>query len=211
MESYKGERAVLDGSLTIPAGDWKRVEGRANTYVAPFESKGPHRGERQVLMVFANDALLMPSLAHAAKPEPGLPMLPAMPGDKASDQGWYYDMDHNELFVNLGGRVPGRDVEVAAAQLNQGVDITRLPLVRIKGIEIRRFNHRAIASDACRDFVVQDNFIHHCGAGLWSNISSGGIIRGNTFSDIMEIAMTVGELARRLSRATCSGIFTSIP
>ena len=30
---------MLDGSLTVPAEDWKLVDGCANTYVAPFEGK----------------------------------------------------------------------------------------------------------------------------------------------------------------------------
>ena len=105
-------------------------------------------------------------------------------------------MAQNKLFVNLGGRVPGKDVQIAAAQLDMGVNMTCQSYVRLKGIEIRRFNERAIWADYARDFMVEDNFVHHCLAGLWSGLSSGGIIRGNTFSDIMLIAMNVGELAR---------------
>ena len=92
-------------------------------------------------MVFANDALITPSLEeHNDKTQPGLPMVPAMPGDKTSDEGWYYDMPQKKLFVNLGGRVPGKDWQIAAAQLDMGVDMTRQSFVRLKGIEIRRFN-----------------------------------------------------------------------
>jgi parallel beta-helix repeat protein len=188
----KDDRAILDGSATIPAKDWKLVDGRANTYVAPFEGKGPWRGTVQ--MVFAADALLMPSLVeHNDKTQPGLPMAPAMPGDKTSDEGWYYDMAQNKLFVNLGGRVPGKDVEIAAAQLEMGVDMTRQSFVRIKGFDIRRFNQRAIWADYARDVVLEDNYVHHCFTGLWSGLTSGEIVRGNTFSDIMFVCMNVGD------------------
>ena len=191
LAAYKDDRVVLDGSLTIPAEDWKLVEGRANTYVASFECKAHSRQSTQ--MVFVNDTLFMPTLvAHHDKTQPGLPMVPAMPGDKTSDLGWYHDLARNKLFVNLGGRVPGKDVQIAAAQLGMGVNITYQSYIRIKGIEIRRFNERAIWSDYAREFMVEDNFIHHCQVGLWSGLSSGGIIRGNTFSDIMFIAMGVG-------------------
>ena len=46
------------------------------------------------------------------KTQPGLPMVPGMPGDKTSDAGWYYDMPQKKLFVNLGGRVPGKPATV---------------------------------------------------------------------------------------------------
>ena len=87
LEAYKDDHVVLDGSLTIPAEDWKLVEGRTNTYVAPFECKGPAR-RQTVQMVFANDTLFMPSLVeHNDKTQPGLPMAPAMPGDKTFRPG----------------------------------------------------------------------------------------------------------------------------
>ena len=31
---------MLDGGLTVPAEDWKLVDGCANTYVAPFRVQG---------------------------------------------------------------------------------------------------------------------------------------------------------------------------
>jgi parallel beta-helix repeat protein len=191
LEAYKNDHVMLDGSLPVSAEDWKLVEGRTNTYIAPFEGQG--KWSRNVQMVFAGDVMIPPALKeHHDETQPGLPMLPAMPGDKTSDEGWYYDMPQKKLFLNLGGRVPGKGVEIAAAQLDMGVDMTRQSFVRIKGIEIRRFNERGIWTDLGYDLAVEDNYVHHCMAGLWGNINSGGIIRGNTFSDIMAIAMSVG-------------------
>ena len=87
----------------------------------------------------------------------------------------------------------GKGVEIAAAQLDMGVDMTRQSFVRLKGIEIRRFNVWGIWTDYGYDLAVEDNYVHHCGnAGLWGGFNSGGIIRGNTFSDIMSIGMNVG-------------------
>ena len=96
-------------------------------------------------MVFADDAMIPPALKDLNdKTQPGLPKVPAMPGDKTSDEGWYYDMGQNKLFVNLGGRVPGKDVqEVAAAPTGHGRGHDP-PVVRSpQEMEIRRFNERA--------------------------------------------------------------------
>ena len=119
LEAYNDEHVVLDGSQSIPAGKWKLAAGRKNTYVAPFVNKS---SDNIVTMVFSGENMIMPSLAkNPDKNQPDTPMLPAMPGDGTADKGFYYDKARKELYVNLGGSVPGKDAEMAAAQLEHGV------------------------------------------------------------------------------------------
>ena len=193
LEAYKDERAIVDGSLTIPAKDWTLVAGRANTYVASVEPKGgPEPWRKTVTMLFADDVMVMPTLVEHHDPtHPGLPLVPAIPGDKTSDQGWYYDPDQKKVFVNLGGRTPGKDVQVAAAEMDMGVCAMERSYVRLRKMEIRRFNFRGIWSDRSNEFLAEDNYVHHCGTGVWGGSTSGQIIRGNIISDIMTIAMYV--------------------
>ena len=97
---------VLDGSQTIPAEKWKLAAGCKNTYVAPFVNK---TSASIVNMVFCGETMIMPALAkNPDKNQPDMPLLPAMPGDGPADQGFYYDKASKELYVNLGGRVPGK-------------------------------------------------------------------------------------------------------
>ena len=46
----------------------------------------------------------------------------------------------------------------------------------------------------CRghDFLVEDNYVHHCGHGIWGSPTSGGVIRRNTFTDIMGTGLSLG-------------------
>ena len=53
---------------------------------------------------------------------PDYPMIAAKPGDKPEDSGWFYDKDKDQLYVNLGGRVPGKDAPVSASRFDNGVD-----------------------------------------------------------------------------------------
>ena len=87
----------------------------------------------------------------------------------------------------------GKGVEIAAAQLDMGVDMTRAVVCSPQGNRDPAFQRVGDLDGYGYDFAVEDNYVHHCGnAGLWSGFNSGGIIRGNTFSDIMSIGMNVG-------------------
>jgi hypothetical protein len=70
--------------------------------------------------VFRDGVLILPTLkntpgANSSLIEAPCDIMPAMPGDAPGDKGYYYDRRQKRLFVNLGGRVPGKDAEVRAA------------------------------------------------------------------------------------------------
>ncbi len=190
LEAYKDEHVIVDGSATIPAADWKLVDGRTNTYMAPFESRA---WQGMVNMVFSGDTMLLPTLVkNPDKNQPDLPFLPAMPGDGASDQGYYYDKAQKKMYVNLDGRVPAKDAEMNVAQLDSGVDAGGQTFVRIRKLEIRRFNQGGVIVCDGTDSVVQDNYVHHCGQGINCGDTVSALIRRNIFTDIMTVGMGVG-------------------
>ena len=191
LEAYKDERAVLDGSVTVAAKDWKLVNGRTNTYVATVDSKcGPEPWRRTVTMVYVNDAMFAPFLVeHHDVTQPGLPLIATIPGDKPSDEGWYYDYEHKQLYMNLGGRVPGKDAQVDATVLDMGVTAMDRSYIRVRKMEIRRYNFRGIIADRSNEFLAEDNYVHHCAVGIWAGQASGQILRGNTISDIIGVAV----------------------
>ena len=190
LEAYNDEHVVLDGSETIPAGKWELVAGRKNTYVAPFASKA---WGNVVNMVFRGETMIMPALTkNPDKNQPDLPLLPAMPGDGPADHGFYYDKARKELYVNLGGRTPGKDAEISAAQLGVGVDAHDQTFIRIRKLEVRRFNYDGICVASGSESVVQDNYVHHCGAGINCGATAGDLIRRNIFSDLMTVGMSAG-------------------
>ena len=88
LEPYKDERAVLDGSVTVPADKWELVTDRKNTYVAPFASQ---TNDNAVNMVFSGETLLTPALTNNRQESAGHSLPPTMPGDGDKDQGYYYD------------------------------------------------------------------------------------------------------------------------
>ena len=122
MEAYKDEHVVLDGAATIPAEKWELVKGCKNTYWAPFESQF----NRQVNVLFGGETMLPPTLKNVVGANSSLingtqsNIVPVMPDDAPGDEGWYHDQKQKKLFVNLGGRVPGKDVEVRAAGIDRG-------------------------------------------------------------------------------------------
>jgi hypothetical protein len=190
LEAYGDERVVLDGSAEVPAAAWTLVPGRTNTYVAPFVSRG---FQKDVLMVLAGDELVLPTLVKNADPnQPDLPLLPAMPGDGADERGWYYAKDKDLLYLNLDGAVPGRGTAVSVSQLDTGVDAANHSFVRIRKLEIRGFNNSGICVYNGQEFVVEDNCVHFCRTGLWGNPSGAGVIRRNTFTDLMACGLGVG-------------------
>ena len=115
-----------------------------------------------------------------------------MPGDRPADEGYYYDHQGKKLFVNLGGRAPGKDAEVRAAQLLCGVDACGRSFVRVRKLEVRNYIGTGIGIYNAHEFIVEDNHVHHCGHGLWGGPSSTGFIRRNTIADIMKIGMGLG-------------------
>ena len=193
LEAYKDEHVIVDGSEAIPAQKWEPVKGCKNTYGAPFESQG----DRQVNMLFRGGTMILPTLKNVTGANSSQingtvsNIVPVMPGDTPNDEGWYHDQKEKKLFVNLGGRVPGKDMEVRAAKRIEGVDAQRAAYVRIRKLEVRNFIGNGLVTCGGHEFVVEDNYVHHCGNGLWGNPTSGGVIRRNTFTDIMGTSMSL--------------------
>ncbi len=193
LEAYKDEHVVVDGSEAIPAAKWQLVEGRKNTYWAPFESQDG----RQVNILFRGGTMIPPTLKNVAGANSSLingtqsNIVPVLPDDTPNDEGWFHDQKQKKLFVNLGGRVPGKDVEVRAAKRIEGVDAQRMPYVRIRKLEVRNFIGNGLVTCGGHEFMVEDNYVHHCGNGLWGNPTSGGVIRRNTFTDLTGIALSL--------------------
>jgi hypothetical protein len=194
LEAYKDERAVVDGAADIPADQWKRVEGRKNLYWTPLETQG----NRQVNIVFLGETLILPTLKNIAGANSSLiegtpcDIMPAMPDDNPGDQGYYHDQKEKKLFVNLGGRTPGKDVDVRPVQLHTAISTTGRMYVCVRKLEIRNFITDGIWADDCIECVTEDNHIHHCGAAFWGGNITGGAIRRNTFTDLMGTGMGVG-------------------
>jgi hypothetical protein len=175
LEAYKDEHVALDGSVAIPAGKWELVKGCKNTYSAPFpltEPWGP-------TMVREGDIIIKKVLDPKSVDRP----VPVMPGDGPADKGCYYDYKQARLFVNMAGRVPGKDGEVRAAQLNLGVFAANQSYIRIRKLEIRHFSDVAIDLNASREFMVEDNYVHDCHSFVFGQPTTGGMIRRNTFAD----------------------------
>ena len=196
LEAYGDEHVVLDGALAVPAGKWQLVNGRRNVYSTPWESE-EQEGHR-INLVLRGETMVMPTLANVSGKNTSLiygapcSLVPAMPGDRPADEGYYYDHQRKKLFVNLGGRVPGKDAEVRAAQLICGVDACGRSFVRVRKLEVRNFIGTGIGVYNAHEFIVEDNHIHHCGHGLWGGPSSTGFIRHSTIADIMKIGMGLG-------------------
>jgi hypothetical protein len=196
LEAYKDEHVILEGAVTLPAGQWQLVEGRKNTYWTPFVT-APY-DDRQVNQVFRDGTLIMPTLKNV----PGANssqingtvsnIVPVMPDDTAGDEGWFHDLKQKKLFVNMGGRVPGKDVEVKVAKMIEGVDAQSVSYARVRRLEVRDYVQSGIVVCRGHEFVVEDNYVHHCGNGIWGSPTSGGVIRRNTFTDIMGTTLGLG-------------------
>ena len=117
-----------------------------------------------------------------------------MPGDSPADEGFYYDHEQKKLFVNLGGRVPGKDAQVRAAQLVTGVDACNKSFVRVRKLEVRDFIGTGIGVYNDQEFIVEDCFIHHCGNGFWGSPSGVGVIRRGDHHGV-ELPLDLIELA----------------
>ena len=187
LEAYKDEPVVLYGSLIIPADTWQRLKDRKNTYCAPFVGEGG-RGPR---MVWRDDTMIKPVLKDnpLAATQWGAPPIPVMPGDAPADEGWFYDKEQKKLFVNFGGRVPGRDAVIRASQLTAGVEAGGQSHIRVRKLEIRDFTERGINVGGSHEFLLEDNHVHHCGVGIWAYPVSRGVVRRNTIADTDDCAM----------------------
>ena len=116
-------------------------------------------------------------------------IVPVMPDDAAGTEGWFHDRKQKKLFVNFGGRVPGKDVKVDVAKYIEGVDAQSTSYARVRKLEIRNYVQTGIVLCRAHEFLVTDNYVHHCDNGIWGSPTSGGVIRRNTFTDIMWTAL----------------------
>ena len=196
LEAYKDEHVVLDGAVTIPAEKWQLAEGRKNTYCTPFVT-APY-DDRQANMLFCDGTMILPTLKNVVGANSSQingaesNIVPVMPDDTSSDEGWYHDRKQKKLFVNLGGRVPGKGVECKVAQWLEGVDAQSVSYARVRKLEVRNYINGGIVVCRGHEFLVEDNYVHHCGNGIWGSPTSGGVIRHNTFTDIMGTSMGLG-------------------
>ena len=193
MEAYEDERVVLDGAATIPAEKWKLVEGCKNTYWSPFESQF----NRQVNVLYSGRTMLPPTLKNVVGANSSLingmtsNIVPVMPDDAPGDVGWHHDQKQKKLFVNLGGARAGQGRGSPRAELLEGVDAQRLPFVRIRKLEVRNFIGNGLVVCGGHEFLLEDNYVHHCGHGVWGNPTSGGVIRRNTFADLTGLGLSL--------------------
>ena len=125
-----------------------------------------------------------------------------MPDDTAHDEGWYHDAKAKKLFVNMNGRVPGKDVEIKVVKWVEGIDAQSVSYARIRKLEVRNYVQSGIVVCAGHDFVVEDNYVHHCGDGIWGGPTSGGVIRRNTFTDILGTTLGLGGARARSWKRT---------
>ena len=196
LEAYQNEHVVLEGAVTIPADKWELVKGCKNTYWTPFVSTDQESSK--VNMVFRDGTRIAPTLKNVqgknSSQIEGSPsnIVPFMTGDSIADEGFYYDHEQKKLFVNFGGRVPGKDAQVKAVRLNVGVDACSKCFVRVRKLEVRDFIGAGIGIYNDQEFIVEDCFIHHCGHGFWGSPSGVGVIRRNTVADIMKVGMGLG-------------------
>ena len=134
-------------------------------------------------IVFAGDEQFLPfqkpnPMANVNQPD--LPLLPAIPGDDPRDRGWYYDKQKDLLYVNLGGRAPGKDVPIRASNMTTGVDAANSYFPRIRKLEIRGYNQHCVVIYNTLGAVVEDNYLHHAHAGVYASPSMDITIRRNT-------------------------------
>ena len=196
LEAYQDEHVVIDGAVPIPAEKWQRVPGCKNTYWTPFVA-APY-DDRVTNMVFRDGTLIMPTLKNVRGANSSMiagtvsSIVAAMPDDGAGDEGWYFDVKQKKLFVNFRGRVPGKDVQCKAVKWLEGVDAQSVSYARIRKLEVRNFISSGLVLCRGHEFRVEDNYVHHCGHGIWGSPTSAGVIRRNTFTDIMGLCLGLG-------------------
>ena len=207
LEASGDERVVIDGTVEIPADLWKLVEGKTNTYVAAF--KGELKPESYMYWVHPSymyaDGV---PVKHATTKTTDARNIPGMPEDSADKPGWFYDKEKGLFYVNLGGKIPGKDARITIMDGEHGIEIRGSSFVRVRKLEIRGFTISGIQSSDTLNCVFEDNYIHDCGNGF----SLGGIvecvIRRNVISDVTRngIQMTCrggiveGNIIKRFNR-----------
>ena len=190
LEAFGDDKVVLDGTCEIK--DFKLAPGKKNLYVAPFVFKGWNKA---LTIVFAGEEQFMPFQARnprATVDQPDLPLLPAVPTDDVQDRGWYYDKEKDLLYVNLAGKVPGKDLPVRVAELETGVDCANCFFPRVRKLEVHGYNQHGIVIYNTMGAVVEDNYVHHVNAGIFANPSTDITIRRNTVTNIGNVGMCLG-------------------
>ena len=190
LEAFGDEQVILDGTVEVKG--FRLVEGKGNLYVAPFVYNG---WRKELELVFAGDEQLMPFQARNPRvniDQPELPLLPAIPGDDPRDRGWHYDKQKDLLYVNLGGRTPGKEVPIRAADMSTGVDAANCYFPRIRKLEIRCYNQQAVVIYNTLGAVVEDNYLHHMHSGMHGGPSMDITVRRNTVTHAQNVGMNLG-------------------
>ena len=197
---YEQRQMAHPGGIQRRACDFGRFSDNPGRQVGAGQGSQKHilrplvcEGGRATTKVWRDDAMLKLSSKETPAESARLrkPLTPTMPGDAPANEGWYYDKEQKKLYVNLGGRVPGKDAVVRATQLYIGIDAGNQSYVRIRKLEVRDFTVFGISVSGGHEFQVEDNYIHHCYAGVWSYPASHGVIRRNTISDIDACAVSL--------------------
>jgi hypothetical protein len=93
---------------------------------------------------------------------------------------------------NFEGKMAGKNAEMNVAQLDMGIDASGQSFVRIRNLEIRRFNQAGVVVCDGTNAVVRDNYIYYCGQGLNCGSTVDALIHRNIISDIMTVGMGSG-------------------
>jgi len=190
LEACGDERVVLDGSAEVAAGQWRLVEGCTNTYVAAYT--GQVGGDIQA--VFVDDGMIGPALVKNPKGEAERPKIAAVPADNVAVPCFFHDVKNKLLYVNLCGKAPGREARVEPIVYETAIRLGPNRLVRIRKLEMRRFNYTGVEIGEAHDALISDCYMHHCGQGIAAWGVSGGRILHNVMSDLFYsgISMTGG-------------------
>ncbi len=174
LEAYKDEHVVMDGAVPVPADKWELAKGCKNTYVTPF----PLTEQWEPSLVLEGEGMIKAILDPKEMNRP----VRIMPGDGVNDKGMFYDVKQQKLYVNLGGHAPGKEGPIRVVKLNMGVSARLQSYARIRKLEIRNFSDIGIDLCRSREFLVEDNYVHHCHSFVFGQPTTGGIIRRNTFA-----------------------------
>ena len=188
LEAYGDERVTLDGSAEVPADQWKLADGFKNTYVTPYTGKVG--GE--IYAVFVDGEMISPALVKNPQAQADRPKIAAIPADDVKEQCFSHDVKNKLIYVNLIGKVPGRDAVVEPIMFDTAVLLGSNRFVRVRQLEMRRFNYAGVEMGQTHDALVEDCYMHHCGQGIAAWGVSAGRIMHNVMSDLFSngISMT---------------------
>ena len=109
----------------------------------------------------------MPALAkNPDKNQPDTPTVAGHARRRADRQGLLPRQGPEETIRQPRRPRAGQGRGDAAAQLEHGVLFAGQTFIRIRKLEIRRFNQYGIVCCNGSESLVQDNFVHHCGLGI---------------------------------------------